>query len=148
MDPLIKSQLLYQLSYAPTLRSAKGQGPSARARNIREKASKARVTGVSDQGGGKAVDFAVIEAYAMSDRALVREVLTIYCAEAMEWARKLDSEDWRAVVHTCKGTSRSIGANRLGDLCEAAEADASKLPQVRPELNAVLREINDYLARR
>ena len=103
---------------------------------------------MGEQGAEKAVDFAVIEAYAMSDRALVREVLTIYCAEAMEWTRKLESDDWRAVVHTCKGTSRSIGANRLGDLCEAAEADASRLPEVRPALNAVLREINDYLARR
>lgn len=123
-------------------------GPSARARNIAEKALKARVAGVGDQGAEKAVDFAVIEAYAMNDRTLVREVLTIYCAEAMEWARKFDSDDWRAAVHTCKGTSRSIGANRLGDLCEAAEADAAKRAQIRPELDLVLREINDYLARR
>ena len=103
---------------------------------------------VREQGAEKAVDFGVIEAYAMQDRTLVREVLTIYCAEAMEWGRVLDGDGWRAAVHTCKGTSRSIGANRLGDLCEAAEADASKLPAIRPELDAVLREINDYLARR
>ena len=103
---------------------------------------------MGEPGGEKAVDFAVIEAYAMADRTLVHEVLTIFCAEAMEWARRLDGDDWRAAVHTCKGTSRSIGARRLGDLCEAAEADAAELSQIRPELDAVLREINDYLARR
>ena len=99
------------------------------------------MTGVSDPGTEKAVDFAVLEAYAMSDMTLVREVLAVFCAEAMEWSRRLDADDdgWLEVIHTMKGTSRTIGANRLGDLCEEAEADAARLPAARAELDVVLR---------
>ena len=105
---------------------------------------------MSDPGADKAVDFAVLEAYAMSDTTLVREVLAVFCAEAMEWSRRLDGGDdrWLEVVHTMKGTSRTIGARRLGDLCEEAEADPARLPAVRAELDAVLEAVNDYLGRR
>ena len=105
---------------------------------------------MSDPGTEKAVDFAVLEAYAMSDMTLVREVLAVFCAEAMEWSRRLDADDdgWLEVIHTMKGTSRTIGANRLGDLCEEAEADAARLPAARAELDVVLEAVNDYLGRR
>ena len=105
---------------------------------------------MSDPGADKAVDFAVLEAYAMSDTTLVREVLAVFCAEAMEWSRRLDAdaEGWLDVVHTMKGTSRTIGATRLGDLCEEAEANPSRLAAARAELDAVLEAVNDYLGRR
>jgi HPt (histidine-containing phosphotransfer) domain-containing protein len=109
---------------------------------------KARVTGVGEQQAETAVDFSVLEAYAVGDRTLVREVLTVFCGEAMEWSRRLQGEDWRAVVHTIKGTARTIGARRLGELCEQAEEDGQNLAEVRAELDAALRAINDYLARR
>ena len=105
---------------------------------------------MSDPGADKAVDFAVLEAYAMSDTTLVREVLAVFCAEAMEWSRRLDAdaEGWLDVVHTMKGTSRTIGATRLGDLCEEAEANPSRLAAARAELDAVLEAVNDFLGRR
>ena len=106
------------------------------------------MTGVGAQGPEKAVDFTVLESYAMSDRTLVREVLTVFCAEAREWSRRLDGDGWLAVIHTMKGTARTIGANRLGDICEAAEADAARLPDARAELRVVVEAVNDYLARR
>ena len=106
------------------------------------------MTGVSDPGTEKAVDFAVLEAYAMSDTTLVREVLAVFCADAMEWSRRLDGDGWLEVIHTMKGTSRTIGAKRLGDLCEEVEADAARLPAARAELDVVLEAVNDYLGRR
>ena len=106
------------------------------------------MTDVGEQGAEKAVDFTVLEAYAMSDATLVREVLLVFCAEALEWSRRLDGDGWLEVVHTMKGTSRTIGAKRLGDLCEEAEADPARLPAARAELDAVLEAVNDYLGRR
>jgi HPt (histidine-containing phosphotransfer) domain-containing protein len=106
---------------------------------------------VSEQRSAEAVDFAWLEAYAAHDEALVREVLTVFCAEAAEWAPRLRAGDdaWRAVVHTMKGTSRAIGAGPLGDLCERAETEGAQvLPEVRAMLVRVTGEVADYLARR
>jgi HPt (histidine-containing phosphotransfer) domain-containing protein len=50
------------------------------------------------------------------------------------------------VIHTMKGTSRSIGADGLGDLCERAETEGRQaLPEVRKALNAVIAEVRRYL---
>ena len=149
MDPLIKSQLLYQLSYTPVPVEGRFRPLGEGAEHTR-KSRQGKGTGVGDPRAEKAVDFAVLEAYAMSDTTLVREVLAVFCAEAMEWSRRLDADDdgWLEVIHTMKGTSRTIGANRLGDLCEEAEADAARLPAARAELDVVLEAVNDYLGRR
>ncbi len=107
------------------------------------------MTDVGEEGGSRAVDFGWLEAYANHDKMLVREVLTLFAAEASEWGPSLvETADWRPLAHTIKGTSRSVGAKALGDLCERAEVDGAKhLPQVRAELAAVLEEIGEYLAR-
>ncbi|HEX6865648.1 MAG TPA: Hpt domain-containing protein [Caulobacteraceae bacterium] len=104
---------------------------------------------MGEEPGAKAVDFDWLEAYANHDRTLVREVVTLFAAEAAEWAPLLvETADWRPLVHTIKGTSRSVGARALGDLCERAEVDGARhLPQVRAELATVLEEIGAYLAR-
>ena len=94
-----------------------------------------------------AVNFAFLEGYAAGDRTLVREVLAVFRAEAAEWSASLDGQaaDWRFVVHTMKGTARTIGAEMLGDLCEQAEEDgAASLPRVRAALESVLDEIEAY----
>jgi HPt (histidine-containing phosphotransfer) domain-containing protein len=133
-----------------TLR-ASGAGPSARARNIREKASKARVAGLSENQASGAVDFPYLTEYAAGDETLVREVLAVFCAEAAEWSDKLcaGADGWRTVVHTLKGTARTIGAYRLGELCETAETQGTAaLPQLCEELETVVAEISRYLAAR
>ena len=105
---------------------------------------------MSDEGRLQAVDFQWLETYAAHDETLVRQVLTVFTREAAGWAGHLDAgADWRPVVHTIKGTSRSIGATGLGELCARAERDGeARLGEVRAELARVVGEIADYLARR
>jgi HPt (histidine-containing phosphotransfer) domain-containing protein len=107
------------------------------------------VAGVGDERASEAVDFAYLTGYAAGDETLVREVLAVFRAEAIEWSNRLcaGSGGWREVVHTLKGTSRTIGANRLGALCEAAESRGEAgLPDVRAELERVVAQITEYLA--
>jgi len=106
------------------------------------------VTDTRNQPGSQAVDFDWLEAYANNDLTLVREVLTLFGAEAAEWSGQLYPDgDWIRVVHTIKGTSRSVGARTLGELCERAETEgAQHLPKVRAEIAAVLAEIEAYLS--
>jgi HPt (histidine-containing phosphotransfer) domain-containing protein len=95
-----------------------------------------------------AVNFAYLEEFTAGDKGLVREVLTVFCAEAVEWRERLegDPDSWGRVIHTMKGTSRSIGADTLGDLCEYAEsAGPSVLPGVRAALDEVIVEVRRYL---
>jgi HPt (histidine-containing phosphotransfer) domain-containing protein len=95
-----------------------------------------------------AVNFGYLEEFASGDQRLVREVLTVFCAEAVEWGERLDDdpENWARVIHTMKGTSRSVGADGLGDLCQQAEATGpDALPGVRAALNEVIAEVRRYL---
>ncbi|MGE5500320.1 MAG: Hpt domain-containing protein [Ignavibacteriales bacterium] len=97
----------------------------------------------------KAVNFAYLEEFAGGDVGLMREVLKVFSGEAHGWARELEAgpKDWRAIVHTMKGTGRSVGANGLGDLCEQAEADGPELlPRIRAELDEVIAEVDAWLA--
>ena len=154
MDPLIKSQLLYQLSYTPVPAPDPGSGgPAARARKIRENAVLARRTQGAPDGMGEgvagAVDFAYLERFAAGDRGLVGEVLDLFAEQAAIWRLHLAPEDpaWRDVVHTLKGSARGIGAHALGEVCAQAEQQgAEALPQVVGALDAALAEIAAYRA--
>jgi len=94
------------------------------------------------------VNFGYLEEFTAGDKGLMREVLKVFCAEAAEWGERLDSdpENWRRVIHTMKGTSRSVGADALGDLCQQAEVTGPEaLPGVRAALEAVIAEVRGYL---
>jgi HPt (histidine-containing phosphotransfer) domain-containing protein len=95
-----------------------------------------------------AVNFAYLEGFTAGDTRLMREVLKVFCSEAAEWANRLDAEpdDWRRVIHTMKGTSRSVGADALGDLCQQAEGRGPEmLPQVRAALDGVIAEVRAWI---
>ena len=97
-----------------------------------------------------AVDFGYLEGFAAGDRQVVSEVLTLFRQQAESWVRSLDAGDpgWRDVVHTIKGSARGVGANALGDVCAAAEAEGpSGLPAVRVALEAAVADIAAYQAR-
>ena len=154
MDPLIKSQLLYQLSYTPVPAPVLCGRPAARARKIREIAGLARARERAVAGAEKsvrAVDFSYLEGFLGGDGAVVLEVLALFRQQAEGWDGGLNESnpDWRAVAHTIKGAARGIGANALGDACQTAEfGEPSDLPAVRAALAEAVAEIAAYEAER
>jgi HPt (histidine-containing phosphotransfer) domain-containing protein len=95
-----------------------------------------------------AVDFAYLEGFAAGDAVMVEEVLLLFREQADLWRGMLEpgQEGWRDAVHTIKGSGRGIGANALGQACEAAERlGESALPDVHAALDAVLFDIAAYL---
>ena len=100
-----------------------------------------------------AVDFGYLEAYAGGDLGVVEEVLALFREQAQMWMRLLDpgsqGQGWRDAVHTLKGSARGIGANALGQTCEAAEralpdGEIRGLERVRDDLDLVLADIAAY----
>ena len=71
-----------------------------------------------------AVDFAHLETYAGHDMDLVEEVLGLFVEQVGAWGRLLDPESgtWRDAAHTLKGSALGVGAFRLAEACDAAEA--------------------------
>ena len=97
-----------------------------------------------------AVDFGYLEGFAAGDRQVVGEVLALFQQQAEIWVATLDAPGpgWRDVVHTIKGAARGVGANALGDVCAAAEAQGEAgLPAVREALAAAVAEVAAYQAR-
>jgi len=95
------------------------------------------------------VDFGYLEGFAGGDRAVVREVLTLFEQQAQIWQGGLTAggPGWRDLVHTIKGAARGIGARGLGDVCAACEAAGEgDLPAVRTALDAARADIAAYLA--
>lgn len=97
-----------------------------------------------------AVDFAYLEGFAAGDRRVVAEILDLFVQETVGWSAGLTAAnpDWRAVVHTIKGSGRGIGARRLGDICEACELGGEGgLPAVSAALDQAVAAIRAYRAR-
>jgi HPt (histidine-containing phosphotransfer) domain-containing protein len=93
------------------------------------------------------VDFAYLETFAAGDDDVIDEVLALFREQAAIWGAMLapDHEGWRDAVHTLKGASRGVGANQLGDVCQACEAEgAASLTKVRDALDAALSDIAAY----
>lgn len=99
---------------------------------------------------GATVDFGYLEGFAAGDQRVVDEILDLFVQEAAGWSAGLTAvnPDWRAVVHTIKGSGRGIGARPLGDVCEACELDGEGgLPAVRLALDDAVSAIRAYRAR-
>ena len=146
-DPLIKSQLLYQLSYAPApVERGRLSGGSLAVGGWRKRRGGPwREGGSSTRNGaglasarcaGKArpdmarrdltgaVDFGHLETYAGHDAELVEEVLGLFDEQMATWMRLLDPDapTWRDAAHTVKGAALGVGAFQLAEACGAAEA--------------------------
>ena len=98
-----------------------------------------------------AVDFAYLEGYAAGDLGLVDEVLELFRQQAAIWSPLIspDTDGWADAVHTLKGAARGVGAGRVAQACEAAEAAGPdllplRLEQVRDALEAALADIAAY----
>ena len=86
-----------------------------------------------------------------ADRALQTEVVGLFRLQAESWAAACNSEDWRAAVHTIKGSARGIGLNALAAACEAAETapeaqSMAALAGVRAALNEALAALDQFAA--
>jgi HPt (histidine-containing phosphotransfer) domain-containing protein len=87
-----------------------------------------------------------------ADRALQAEVAGLFRAQAESWAAACDgAEDWRAAVHTIKGSARGIGLNALAAACEAAETapaaeSLAALANVRAALTEALAALEQFAA--
>jgi HPt (histidine-containing phosphotransfer) domain-containing protein len=105
---------------------------------------------VAAQKPSGVVDFGYLEAFVAGDRQVISEVLALFQQQAQAWAGSLDAGDagWRDVLHTIKGAARGVGANALGDICAAAEAQGEAgLPAVRAALTAAMADIAAYQVR-
>ena len=93
------------------------------------------------------IDLAHLNQYVVGDRALLDEILTIFIEQAEQLSRLLSAtppgEDWHAAAHKLKGASRGVGAWRVGDLAESAEALADGSAAQRM---SAAREIADAVA--
>ncbi len=83
------------------------------------------------------------------DRALQAEVVALFLGQASDLRAACDGQDWRAAVHTLKGSARGIGLVALADACAAAEqavegARAAALDRVRAALAEALLELERF----
>ena len=87
-----------------------------------------------------------------ADRVLQVEVVGLFRLQAEGWATACDgADDWRAAVHTIKGSARGIGLMALAAACEVAESapaaeSATALAGVRAALNEALAALDQFAA--
>mgnify|MGYP003576245565 CR=1 FL=1 len=87
-----------------------------------------------------------------ADRALQAEVVGLFRLQAEGWAAACDgAEDWRAAVHTIKGSARGIGLTALATACEAVETapeteSLTVLAGVRAALTEALAALDQFAA--
>ena len=90
-----------------------------------------------------AVDFEHLKTYTAGDVAVEKEVLGLFVHQVELWIRMLegsaDDEIWRDAAHSLKGSARGIGAWKVAELCETAEALATDVES--SERNRVLEDI-------
>ena len=94
-----------------------------------------------------AVDFAYLEGFAHGDQGFIDEVLELFREQAEIWRQMIDpeAEGWRDAVHALKGSARGVGAFRLGEICELAEAAGPlALSEVQNGLDTALFDIAAY----
>ncbi len=73
-----------------------------------------------------AIDFQHLRQYTAGDAAVENEVLGVFLQQADIWVRMLqtagDDKSWVDAAHSLKGSARGVGAWRVAELCERAEA--------------------------
>ena len=102
------------------------------------------------------IDFDHLKRYTGDDPALIDEVLTMFAEQAGMWLRgldpKADSESWVSVAHALKGSAQTLGATRLGELCDRAEAmvtddDTPKREWIAGEIEAEVKSLDAAIQR-
>jgi HPt (histidine-containing phosphotransfer) domain-containing protein len=72
------------------------------------------------------IDWTHLSRFTMNDRALEREVLGLFAAEAPRYLARMHAtasrKDWIEAAHTLKGSARAVGAWSIAECAQAAEA--------------------------
>ena len=71
------------------------------------------------------VDMVHLARYTLGDKALEREVLGLFAAEALlrmsAFKQARTEKEWKMAAHTLKGSGRAVGAWRVAHLAQQAE---------------------------
>ena len=72
------------------------------------------------------IDFDHLNQYVSGDISLTKEIFSLFKNQVDLWSRSfkpdIPDEIWSAMTHSLKGTARAVGAMKLADLCQNAEA--------------------------
>ena len=72
------------------------------------------------------IDFDHLNQYVSGDISLTKEIFSLFKNQVDIWSRSfkpdIPDEIWSAMTHSLKGTARAVGAMKLADLCQNAEA--------------------------
>jgi len=109
--------------------------------------------------GNGAIDETALKSVFGDDAAVFKEILTGFVNPSRQivseinagWSQR-SAESVRNAAHKLKSSARSVGANALADLCAAletagAESDWGTIDQRAPSLEALLRDVHEYIAR-
>jgi HPt (histidine-containing phosphotransfer) domain-containing protein len=106
------------------------------------------------KASSRPVDLVHLSRYTLGERELEREVLELFCTQALVYLERLSEatsdQDWREAAHSLKGSAYAIGAWRVAEGARQAEALAGGvLAQLRAlqlrEIESALREADAYI---
>lgn len=122
---------------------------------VSEGARHIRSSGSASDGQASPVDRAHLARYTRGDQAFEREVLELFCTQAVSYLDQLcaaaSHKAWFEAAHALKGSARSVGAWRLvraAEYIETLRADSPpelRAAQIR-ELEASLQEAATFVA--
>lgn len=80
----------------------------------------------SSEAFDRPVDLVHLSRYTLGNRSLEREVLSLFLTQSQLYVQRLkearEDKQWHDAAHTIKGSAKSIGAWRLAQCAEKAEA--------------------------
>ena len=100
------------------------------------------------------VDLVHLSRYTLGERALEREVLELFCTQSRVYLARLrdarSDKDWKDAAHSLKGSAAAIGAWRVAEAAQRAEALSGEMLIAARDLRlrdieAVLREAEIYI---
>ena len=106
------------------------------------------------QASSRPVDLVHLSRYTLGDRELEREVLGLFCTQSTIYIERLraarSDKDWKDAAHSLKGSASAIGAWRVAEAAEHAEALSGKaLAEDRAlrlrEIESAVREAVTYI---
>ncbi|MGV1013588.1 MAG: Hpt domain-containing protein [Methyloceanibacter sp.] len=111
--------------------------------------------GVATEGriaSSRPVDLVHLSRYTLGERALERDVLELFCTQSFICLEQLRAarcdKDWQEAAHSLKGSARAIGAWRVAEGAEHAEAFSGETQSRAHHINEIesaVHEARDYI---